>query len=316
LRNLEAEMNEDIAGKSSDMDVHTTTQQDGISRRGLLTHTAAGAISAGALGLAATAEAATPAAPKEAARKKMDLSIFKKLNYERPPVGVKFLLTKPEGLRKLEEKVAFCEMLKVAQVSPPFYATVDNHECAAGAILLGMSPTNPVFESGYVGPKLGVYEDARANRRIYDNVSRLERGTVNYVAYSSLDKLNFDPDLLILMGTASQAEIVLRAAGYRTGFTWNAKGTLVLGCAWLYMYPYVKGEINMMVTGLHHGMRARQLFPEGQIMLSLPFNLLPSIVDNLSVMEWDLPQYHWGKEAHLKRMQDIAAEVKAEVDRK
>lgn len=307
-------MHEDNCGKPNEIDSCTpTVREDGISRRGLLARTAAGAVGAGALGLAATAEAATP---KEAARKEMDLSIFKKLNLEYQPVGVKFLLTKPAGLRKLDGQAAFCEMLRVAQISPPFYATLDNHECPAGPILLGMAPTNPVFESGYVGPKLGVYEDARANRRIYDNVSRLEAGTVNYIAYSSLDKLSFDPDLLIVTAKASQAEIVLRAAGYRTGFTWNAKGTTVLGCAWLYMYPYVKGEINMMVTGLHHGMRARQVLPEGLILLSLPFNVLPGLVDNLSVMEWDLPQYHWGKEAHLKRMKEIAAEVKAEVEKK
>jgi uncharacterized protein (DUF169 family) len=305
---------------ASNSPTETILQQE-ISRRSWLTHTAAGAagaVGAGALGLVDSANAASPneAALRGKDDKKLDLSIFKKFNFEHQPVGVKFCLTKPDGLKQLEGQAALCEMLKIAQGSAPFYATAENHECKAGAILLGMAEGDPIFESGSVGPKLGVYEDARANRRIYHDISRLERGSVNYVAFSSLDKLTFNPDLLIVTAKPSQAEIVLRAASYRTGAGWNAKGTIVLGCAWLYMYPYVKGQVNMMVTGLHHGMKARNLFPEGLLFLSLPFDILPSVVNSLQVMEWDLPQYHWGKETHLKRMKEIGGEIKAELSKK
>lgn len=248
--------------------------------------------------------------------KQLDVSIFKKMNFEYQPVGVKFLLTKPDGVPQLDKEVAFCEMLRVAQSEGPFYTTVDNHECKAGPILLGMVEPDPVFESGQVGAKLGVYEDPRANRRIYHNMSRLEQGTVNYVVFAPLDKLTFNPDLLIVTAKASQAEVILRAAGHKTGAGWNAKGTSVLGCAWLYMYPYVKGEINMMVTGLQHGMKVRQLFPEGLLLLSLPFDVLPGLVDSLETIEWDLPQFHWGKEAHHDKMQEIAKEIKAELQKK
>jgi uncharacterized protein (DUF169 family) len=58
-----------------------------------------------------------------------DLSIFKKFKFERPPVGVKFLLNKPKGIAKLDKGLAFCEMLGEAQKSPPFYAVEDNFTC-------------------------------------------------------------------------------------------------------------------------------------------------------------------------------------------
>ena len=32
-----------------------------------------------------------------------NLSIFNKFNFERPPVGVKFLFAKPEGIERLEK---------------------------------------------------------------------------------------------------------------------------------------------------------------------------------------------------------------------
>ena len=164
-----------------------------------------------------------------------------------------------------------------------------------------------------IGPKLGVYDDARANRNIYANMYKVEKDTAKYVIFAPLDKLSFSPDLLIITASPYQAEIILRAMSYRTGAAWNAKGTTVMGCVYLYLYPYVTGELNMMVTGLHHGMIARQLFPEGLLFLSIPYQILPEITRNLREMEWDLPQYSGGKEAHIERMKRISAELRKEL---
>jgi uncharacterized protein (DUF169 family) len=241
-----------------------------------------------------------------------ELSIFKRFNFEYPPIGVKFTLKKPETIPPLKRKAAFCEMIKVAQEGEAFYAAKDNHECKAALIPLGLSEPGPLVGSGQIGPKLGVYEDARANRNIYKDMYKVEKNTVKYVVYSPLDKLLFNPDLLIVTATPRQAEIIQRARSYRTGAAWNAKGTTVMGCVYLYLYPYVTGELNMMVTGLHHGMIARQLFPEGLLFLSIPYHILPEITRNLEEMEWDLPQYSGGKEAHIERMKKISIELRKE----
>lgn len=247
-------------------------------------------------------------------KKQLDFSILDKFDFEFPPVAVTFSLTRVEGLKPLDGKMAFCEMLKEAQTSDaPFYTTVENHECKAGPILLGMCEPDPVFESGQVGPRLGVYEAPRANRNLYKNIQKMDKGTVNYVAYSKLDALTFNPDLLIVTATPPQAEILLRAYSYRSGAAWNAKGTPVVGCAYLYLYPFTSGEINLMVTGLHHGMKARNLFPEGRLFLSIPYTVLPEMMENLNTITWDLPQYSWGKEVHREKMKDIVAQVKKEL---
>jgi uncharacterized protein (DUF169 family) len=39
---------------------------------------------------------------------------------------VKFLLTKPDGLERLDKKAAFCQMLKEAQEGRPFYTTKED----------------------------------------------------------------------------------------------------------------------------------------------------------------------------------------------
>jgi uncharacterized protein (DUF169 family) len=239
------------------------------------------------------------------------LSIFSKFDFERKPVGVKFLSTKPDGIERLDKILDFCEMLVEAQNGSPFYVAKENFTCV-GPLLLGMVDSDPIFESGQVGPKLEVFKEARANRRIYQFIPRLAKGTVNYVAFSPLDKLSFEPDVLVVTANTSQAEILLRAASYTSGKMWSSKGTPVIGCAWLYLYPYVSGELNFTVTGLAFGMRSRRLFPEGLILLSIPWDLLPSLITNLQDMNWVPHSYTIGREEHKKKVKKIVDTLKQE----
>jgi uncharacterized protein (DUF169 family) len=239
------------------------------------------------------------------------LSILEKFDFERPPVGVKFLSTKPKGLDKLDKVLDLCEMLPEAQGGRAFYVTRQEFTCV-GPLLLGMEREDPTFESGRVGPKLGVYQDARANRRIYDYLPRITPGSVNYVAFAPLDKLDFEPDLLIIMATVSQAEIFIRAGAYASGEMWQARGTPVVGCAWLFIYPFKTGEVNFTITGFGFGMRARRLFPEGRILLSIPWDRLPEITKNLEEMEWVPESYTLGPEGHKAKIRKIVAELEKE----
>jgi len=233
-----------------------------------------------------------------------DLSIFKKFNFERQPVGVKYLLNKPKGIKKLDKRLALCEMLREAQKGSPFYATKEDFECV-GPLILGMEEPPAIFESGQVGPKLGLFKEARANRRVYPPIPTLAKGSVRYIVFSPLDKLTFEPDVLVCTATSEQAEILLRAYAYTTGKMWTAKGTTVIECAWLFIYPYLSGELDFTVTNFSAGMKARQVFPEGLVLLSIPYDLLPMIIENLQDMEWVIPDYVKGREWHNKRFQEV-----------
>ncbi len=239
-----------------------------------------------------------------------DYSIFERFQFERKPIAVRFLPEKPAGIRKLDKVLDFCEMLKEAQESEPFYAGKEEFTCI-GPLLLGMAE-DPIFESGRVGPKLEIFKDARANRRIYQYLPRLEKNIIRYVAFSPIDVATFDPDVLIITASVSQAEIILRAKSYTTGEGWSAKGTPVAACAWLYIYPYLSGEMNLTVTGFGFGMKSRRLFPEGQVLLSIPWDLLPMIVDNLQDMNWMPHSFTIGGEKHKKKVRKIVEEIRRE----
>jgi uncharacterized protein (DUF169 family) len=234
-----------------------------------------------------------------------DLSIFNKFNFDKPPVGVKFLFDKPEEIEKLDKSLAFCEMVKEAQHrGTPFYIDKDSENCF-GTMVLGMKQIPSVAESGQIGPKDGIFKEPRANSRIYQHIHKFSSGVVNYVAFSSLGKLTFEPDLLILLATPSQTEIIMRAMSYSNGDVWESNVTPALGCSWLFVYPYQTGKVNYVVTGTTFGMKAHKVFPEGWILISIPYDRIPTIVQNLKEMNWVLTAYTESREEFMERKKSI-----------
>jgi uncharacterized protein (DUF169 family) len=222
---------------------------------------------------------------------KEDIAILDRFAFDVPPVGVKFLVKRPEKMERLGENLALCEMLQKAQQGNAFFADAENHACDAGLYVLGQADSPEPFISGQFGAGLQIFESPRSASRLYLHIPKIGRGVVHYVAFSPLDKLSFDPDLLIVLADANQTEILLRAMSYRTGEVWESKFTAAIGCAWTYIYPYLTGKLNYSTTGLGHGMKRRKLFPEGRQMISIPFDLLPSILGTLQKMPWVLPAY-------------------------
>jgi uncharacterized protein (DUF169 family) len=138
----------------------------------------------------------------------------------------------------------------------------------------------------------------------------LAKGTVNYAAFSVLEALTFEPDLLVLLATPSQAEIVLRAMSYSTGELWESKKTPVLSCSWIFAYPYLTGKVNHMVTGMSFGSRGKEVFPSGWILISIPWDKIPVIVKSLEEMVWDLPAYLEGREKFCEREARVREECR------
>ena len=221
-------------------------------------------------------------------RPKQDYSIFNKFNFKQPPVGVKYLFTKPDGIERLDKKLDLCEMPKEAlERGTPFYTDPDNYICGAGAHVVFGRELPRVTASGQVGPALEIFKEPRANRRVYDILPKMEPGTVNYIVFSLLDKLPFEPDLvLVFTDDTSQAEILLRAMSYNTGEMWSSQMTFVVSCAWIFAYPYLSGEVNYITPDLGFSVNVKKSYPAGRQLISIPYDWLPVIMQNLQEMKW------------------------------
>jgi uncharacterized protein (DUF169 family) len=225
------------------------------------------------------------------------VAILDKFDFEVPPVGVKFLSKRPDMVERLEEKMALCEMLKKAQGGSAFFAE-------AGMYVLGQADIGEPFVNGDFGAGLKIFEEPRSASWLYLHIPKIGRGIVNYVAFSPLDQLRFEPDLLILLASTHQTEIILRAMSYRSAKIWLSKFSPAIGCAWTYSYPFLTGELNYFATGLGHGMKRRKLFPEGRQIISIPFDLWPSLLQTLQDMPWVLPAYKPDGPEFVRRLLD------------
>lgn len=231
----------------------------------------------------------------------LDLSVFERFGFENPPVGVKFLFDRPEGIERLDKKLFLCGMAAEAfKREAPFYADMENQACPPSVHVLGHK-LPPAVEGGNLGVELKIFKDAYANRRALAAAPTFAEGTVNYLVFAPLRKLTFSPDLLVILAdNVGQTEVLLRSLAYSTGKVLVSRSTNILACSWLYAYPYLSGELNYLTTGLGFGMRISKPFPEGKQLVSIPYDQLVVITHNLEEMEWVPPSYS-GKDPDFDR---------------
>lgn len=245
----------------------------------------------------------------------LDYQVLDRLGLSRSPVGVKFLPYRPEGIQRVERDLNFCQMFVAAQTSEPFYAEQEDFRCVE-PMILGMKELDPVPLSGLVGELDGLYEELRANQKAYYVVPRLLRGSVKCVLFAALTKMAFDPDILIITtDNVDQARTIMRATVFSTGEAWTTRGTPILACSWMYLYPYITGEVNFMVSGMSMGMQALRVLPQGLIIISIPWPKLPMVLSNLQKMEWNPISESITGEEHKKRFAALLARIEEMIER-
>ena len=235
-----------------------------------------------------------------------DFAILEKFGFKNAPVGFKFFNAEADleglGLEQLDSRIAWCQMLLEAQKGKAFYATAENQYCEPGVFLSGQGPLSALAAGGRIGPPFDIFPTERANRRIYSHVTVLAEGSTYAVAFSPVAKLTFDPDLLIVMcDNMDQAEKVLRATQWDTGDMIKSHMTYVMGCNWIFTYPYVSGEINTVWTGVCYGMKMYKLYPPGLPIVVIPWHQIDRVLKNMNEMPWVLPGHTDQKEEAYKK---------------
>ena len=245
-----------------------------------------------------------------------DLAILNKLGFEKPPIGVKFSLvnTKPDGMERIGRRLNICEMIPEAQKGKPFYALKEDITCV-GPLYLGMlEEGEPILESGGVGPKMGLFDEARVNRQLYDIIARLPLGKVKYVAFAPLDKLSFAPDVLVVTADPVQAGTLLRATNYSGQKPWRSTVATAIECNWVYIQPFLTGEVFYQVIFVPSFALGR--IPPGTIVISFPYQFLPTLVYNMREMPLELEMDKLASESlpkFKKKMGEICDAVAAEI---
>lgn len=213
---------------------------------------------------------------------------FAKLNLQFSAVAIKFYYSQPENIEQTEKRLSFCQFVREVQdTGKKFFITKDDDNCF-GKMVLGMIDKPALGASGQAGYDFGVYKTPAANARLYNMIPTLVRGAHNFVVFCPVSICDFDPDLVIVVANTEQADIVMRATSYISGDLWESRTSSVLSCAWTYAYPYVSGKVNFCVTGMHHGMKRRKVYPAGMHIIAIPYQKLLEVTSALEEMDWEL----------------------------
>jgi uncharacterized protein (DUF169 family) len=229
---------------------------------------------------------------------KKDLAILEKFGFERPPVAVKYTFKRPEGIDRLGESATLCAMLSIAQKGNAFYVDKNNLTCGSAQLGIGVRMDEAsvrayrMGKSGEFSTALKVFEAPRTGAKFKREIPLMNPGLINYASFAPLGKISFDPDLMIIFtNDTNQTQILLRAVSWRTAEVWEAKFTNVLGCSWVFVYPYLSGKVNFGLTGLSHGMGRRKIFPDGIQFVVIPYQRLPDVLQALKEVPWVLPSF-------------------------
>ena len=175
-----------------------------------------------------------------------------------------------------------------------------------------MKDPEPILVSGLLGGHDGLFKDNSACRRMYNNMPRMLKGSVQYVAFSSIDQMNFDPDVVVITADMTQAPAIMRARSYSTGDCFTSKATPVLSCAWMFVYPVISGEMNFYITGMGMGMHEMNIFPPGLFLISIPTNQLQMMMDNLQHIPLEVTAPAGGIK-HRERVDALVEELRAQI---
>ena len=247
--------------------------------------------------------------------------LFAKLELDYEPIALKYTPVRPEGIEQSKDHVAFCEYVREAQKGKTFYISKENDACY-GKLALGMIDPPPVTASGQAGQDFEMYRTAAGCRKLYQEMPKIVRGTVNYVVFSPVKDCNFDPDLIMCIADVEKADILMRATSYISGDFWESKSTPVISCSWMYAYPVISGKVNHITTGFYHGLKRRKAYPAGLRMISIPFQKIDEVVQALDEMPWTAIAFREDEESkeELKRRmnhwQEMAQELNSTVDLK
>ncbi len=228
-----------------------------------------------------------------------DFSALSKLAFEYEPVGVKFEYFRPQGIEALDTPLAMCEMPREAQKrEAPFYMDRSNENCM-GKGAMGMMGDEPSWAAaGLIGERMGIFRDASANRNCMTHYTVMHPGSVNYIVFSKLSVMDFEPDLVVFTGEIDTIGTIMRAMSYATGEVFESKATPVFQCSWMFSYPVTSNKVNYIPLGTGHGTTARRCYQKNELICSVPRPWFPTILESLKEMPlvpeaWEMSREEW-----------------------
>lgn len=160
------------------------------------------------------------------------------------------------------------------------YATWQDMACVVGAVALDMIEPPENMRSGKIAEML--HADLDSARRFTELVPRIPAGTVKAFAAAPLDRLTFEPDMVVMYANTAQA---VRVVQYRPIFTggedgWPSAGVANTACVRTSSpETYTKHDFTLAIPCF--GDRKTALAQDEELTVAFPADMAQEILDGL-----------------------------------
>jgi len=216
--------------------------------------------------------------------KETDEELNKYLRLSTNPVGVK-LLRNPEELndikflKKPEKKIALCQIFSYARYYGWTMECVkEDNICPLAEITIGFEESSRLFEEGAFF--VGRYNETKdAAKETASSMPKLEFNKYKAVIAGSLNRIDFDPDLILIWGNSAQIMRIIQ------GYLWKRGGRISMStfcdvvCADTISNALITGELQIAFPCL--GDRRFGMALDTDLIASIPFNLKDDILEGL-----------------------------------
>jgi len=203
------------------------------------------------------------------------------------PVAFRFATRKeeiPAGMERLDKTIRHCSMVGLARnENKTFYALAENHECNGGAWSLGLREITDSLKSGDFYFKLGKFESSAACKRTIDRVPRLGTKETYATLYAPLESTPFDPQVVVIVATPWAMLKLSQSVLFRVGGRVEAAFAGIQSvCADACAQTYLNGKVNFSMGC--DGSRKFSGIVDGEMVMGIPAEILPDLVEALSVV--------------------------------
>jgi uncharacterized protein (DUF169 family) len=207
------------------------------------------------------------------------------LGLEKSPVAIKLVLREedlPDNLDKIDSKMRHCEMVQKASHGDSFYATSEDQMCKGGAAAIGADEAPEKLKTGEFYYELGRFSSIGAAKRTLDSIPKIDLRTYA-TAYSPLEKVNFDPDVILIICNPAQAMKLAQALVYTLGGRVEADFSGIQSfCADAVAGPFMRKQAN--ITLGCSGSRQYAGIKDDEVMVGLNGENIGCVVNALDAL--------------------------------
>jgi uncharacterized protein (DUF169 family) len=198
------------------------------------------------------------------------------------PFGVKFfdnLEERPLKVMRPATPMNVCQVTALTRYyGRSMYFTLEDMACIIGAVTVGMMEPPENMRSGKIAAML--HADLESAKRFTDLVPRIPPGKIKAIASAPLDRLTFDPDIVVVYGNTSQIMRIVQSylwkRGGRANFSTGGEYSL---CADTLANTYNTQDLSLAIPCF--GDRKTGMAQDDELTVGFPVTLIPEILEGL-----------------------------------